>query len=179
MKNLATSIAIIALLGLPAACNAQWQSKDGTPIPETDQVKSKHGFAAMLTITSDPNWLEEWSKPPEYDPHFTESHSVSLGKELNVLTVLSNPKLDTDLQANVECDFSVLRPDGTYSIDQKGTECFKTKVPGNPKNLYMTSATLKFISEPSDQKGEYKVEVTLHDKNSGTSITLSDKFVNE
>jgi hypothetical protein len=179
MKNIATSIAILALLVLPVTCNAQWKTRDGTPIPETDQVKSKDGFGAMLTITSDPNWQDEWSKPPEIDPHFTESHTVSLGKELNVLTFLSNPKLDADLQANVECDFSVLRPDGTYSIDQKGMDCFKTKLPGNPKNLYVTSATLKFFSEQSDQKGEYKVEVTLHDRNSGTSITLSDSFVNE
>jgi hypothetical protein len=180
MKKIAIAVSIFAALSFPAASHAQWRTKEGASIPESDQVRSKDGFSAMLLMTSDPNWLKEWNKPPEHDPHFTTSHNVSLGKELNILTVLSNPKLDAKKLANVECDFSVQKPDGTFSIDQHALDCFKTKVPGNPQNLYMTAATLKFISESSDQKGEYKVQVTLHDKNSsGTSITLSDKFVNE
>ena len=176
-----TFIAVVLLgaMCLPMDCLAQWQTKEGTPIPESGQVKSQDGFSAMLVMTPDANWRDEWDKPPEQDPHFTTSHSVSLGKELNILVILSNPALGPGLLADVECDFSVQRPDGRFSIDQHGLPCFKTEVPGNPDHLYMTTITLKFLSEASDQKGEYKVGVTLHDRNRGASIALSDSFMNE
>jgi len=169
----------ITLLFLSSHASAQWRTKSGEAIPESNHVKSANGFNAMLLMTPDPNWMDEWNTPSIYDPQFTTASEVSLGGQLNILAILSNPGLDSEKLANVSCDFSVQRPDGSYSIDQKDMECFKTKLEGDPNNLYMTSATLKFISEESDQKGTYKVSVNLHDKIRGVSLTVSDSFINK
>ena len=179
MKKFVGSLLAIAIAIWSSQATAQWRTKSGDTVPESEQVKSIDGFAAMLILTSDANWMDEWNTPTAHEPSFTSSKEVSLGGELHVLTVLSNPKLDPQKNADVTCDFQVQRPDGSYSIDVKGMDCFKTRLESEPKNLYMTSATLKFVSESSDQKGTYKIVVTLYDKNRGVSITLSDAFVNK
>ena len=166
---------------LPFVASAQsnWATKEGKPIPESGNVRSRDGFHAMLLITSDADWQKEWNTPTEHTPHFTEAHSVRTGGELHILGFLSNPLLDKDKAANVSCDFAVIRPDGSFSINDKDFACFKATLETNPRNLYMSTASLKFLSEASDPKGTWRVAIVMWDLNRGVEVTLEDSFVNE
>ncbi len=177
-------LAVIGSLGLALACGpslaqSNWVTMEGKRIPESDAIKSKDGFNAMLLITSDPNWHDEWNTPAEHVPRFSESHRVKTGGELHILSFLSNPLLDSGKFANISCDFAVIRPDGSFSADEKNIECFKARIDSDPMSLYMTVASLKFISEATDPKGTWKVVVTMRDLNRGVELTLKDSFVNE
>ena len=180
MRGLAICATLLACC-LPFGTFAQsnWVTREGKAIPESDTIKSKDGFNAMLLITPDGDWHKEWDTPAEHVPHFNTSHTVKLGGELHILGFLSNPMLDPDKFANVSCDFSVVRPDGSYSINEKNFECFKVKLEADPKNLYVSSATLKFLSEASDPKGTWNVIIVMRDMNRGVELTLRDSFVNE
>lgn len=178
------TLLIIATLlagALPFASSAQsnWITKEGKAIPESNTIRSRDGFNAMLLITSDADWQKEWDTPSEHVPHFTESHRVRTGGELHILGFLSNPLLDQDKMANVSCDFAVIRPDGSFSMNKKDFDCFRGKVETNPRNLYMSRASLKFLSEEADPKGTWQVVIVMRDLNRGVEVTLKDSFVNE
>lgn len=174
-------IAMLLASAMPFAVFAQGNkmAKEGKPVPASGNVRSKDGFKAMLLITSDADWQKEWNTPAEHLPHFKESHRVRTGGELHILGFLSNPMLDRNRMAKVSCDFAVIRPDGSYSINQKNVDCFKTKLTTDPKNLYMSKASLKFLSEASDPKGTWRVVIVMRDLNLGAEVTLQDAFVNE
>jgi hypothetical protein len=170
---------VLALTSASTPAESNWVTMEGKRIPESDAVKSRDGFNAMLLITSDPDWHDEWNTPSTHIPHFNESHTVKTGGELNILSFFSNPLLDQNGFASISCDFSVIRPDGSFSVNEKSFECFKTKLETDPTNLYLSVASLKFVSEETDPKGIWKVEVVMRDLNRGVELTLKDSFVNE
>jgi hypothetical protein len=180
--RISLTIALSSLLALTSAstlAESNWVTMEGKRIPESGAVKSRDGFNAMLLITSDPNWHDEWNTPSSHIPHFNESHKAKTGGELHILSFFSNPLLDQDGFANISCDFSVIRPDGSLSVNEKNFECFKTRLETDPANLYLSTASLKFVSEETDPKGVWKVEVVMRDLNRGVELTLKDSFVNE
>ncbi|TAH45022.1 MAG: hypothetical protein E6R11_04230 [Rhodocyclaceae bacterium] len=126
---------------------------DGNPLPETEARLSRDGFSASLVVTSDRDWQAKWETSPETVPHFTEANEVSKGGELSILTFLANPLIGPSGMTDVACDFIVTRPDGSKSINELDMPCFNFELKTNPKNVYLTAASLKHIAEPSDLRG--------------------------
>jgi hypothetical protein len=175
-----------ACLALALACPASFAAGNRpatdvkpTPAPESDHFQSKDGFNALLLITDDAQWEEEWNTPAEHVPHFTQAHHVKVGGELHILSFLFNPQVDAQGMANVACDLLVTRPDGSASVDEKDEVCLKARVDGDPHNMYLSASTLKFTSRPGDLKGTYHVRIVMRDVNRGVALTLEDSFVNE
>ena len=79
--------------------------------------------------------------------------------------------------ANVACDFVVFPPDGSKSTDEIDMPCFKTKLTTNPKNVYLTSASLRYVAEPADPRGKWVVNIMVKDRLRDVSIPLSTEFV--
>ncbi|MGH8106988.1 MAG: hypothetical protein ACREO1_02460 [Arenimonas sp.] len=178
MKFLLPAILLLMLCSPHAAAEqGTWHDKDGNAIPETASTKSKDGFGAFLVVTADKDWQEKWNTPVGTVPSFTTADSVDAGGELFVLSFLSNPLVGEDGMTDVSCDFIVLRPDGSKSIDELDMPCFKTKLPGDPKNLYLSAASLKFVSEPTDLRGEWIVRITLKDNLRKVELALETSFI--
>lgn len=150
---------------------------EGRLLPETEARRSRDGFAASLVITPDRDWQAKWDTPPETVPHFTEADEVAEGGELAILTFLSNPAIGPSGTTDVACDFVVTRPDGSTSLEELDMPCFNFELKTDPRNVYLTAASLKYVAEPSDQRGIWTVAVTVKDRVRGVGLPLCASFV--
>jgi len=153
-----------------------WVTKDGSPVENTDAMKSINGFGGWLVVTPDKDWEDKWNTPPNVTPSFTEAKEVSYGEQLTVLPFYINPKINAFGDQRVLCDIRVIRPDGSYSIDAEGVECAVGKIRGNPKNVRLTSALIKYIGEDGDPPGKWTVEINMIDVNRGVTVPLKAHF---
>ena len=174
------SYALLLLLLAPLVAIAQsgWIDMQGDPVPESESAKSRDGFSATVLITPDKDWQKKWDTPPETIPHFSEANDVGPGGELFILTFLANPKVDpASGMTDIACDFIVLRPDGSDSTRELDMPCFTVKLPGDPKSVYLSAASLKYVAEPADPRGTWTVLVTVKDRLRGVDVPLRTSFI--
>jgi len=167
---------LILLSSTVLAETGGWVTKDGELVPNTDAMKSINGFGAWLVVTPDSDWEKKWNTPQEMIPHFSEAKEVFYGEELTILTFYINPKTSPSGNFDILCDIKVTKPDGSYSVNAKDVQCASGKLQGNPKNVRLSDAIIKYIGEESDPVGKWLVEVTLTDKVRGTVVPLKAHF---
>jgi len=153
-----------------------WVNRDGSPAPDTDNLKSKKGFGGWVIVTPDEDWAEKWDTPPENTPHFKEASSVSYGDSVTILIFIINPVVDDNGEANVLCDIQVVRPDNTFSINATNMECLKGELQGNPRNIRLTTPIIKFVGEAGDPPGDWIVNININDRNRGVLLRLNTGF---
>ena len=137
-----------------------------------------HALSARLVLTGDPTWRSRWQAAPSQLPHFVETDEVSLGQRLEILTLITAPQPDALGLANVVCDLTVRRPDGSISAQQRGVSCLRRKVSGDARATYLSTATLKYSSDATDQKGRWTVTVRVQDRNAHTERQVEAGFTN-
>jgi len=160
-------------------CRAEtggWVSRDGKPALDTDAMKSINGFGGWLVVTPDKDWEKKWNTSPETVPHFTEAKKVSYGEQLTILTFFINPKTTSLGTIDIQCDIKIVRPDGSVSSDVKGVDCGSGILRGDPKNIRLTYAIIKYSGDAGDPPGEWTVNVVLTDRIRGTAISLKTSF---
>jgi hypothetical protein len=153
-----------------------WVTREGKPVPNSEAMKSINGFGGWLVVTPDSDWEEKWNTSPETTPKFSEAKDVSYGEKLTILAFYINPKASLSGELDVLCDIKVTRPDGSTSINAKGVQCATGKLQGNPRNIRLSSAVIKYIGEKGDLPGEWIIEIALTDKVRGTAIPLKTHF---
>jgi len=153
-----------------------WVNRDGTPVLDTDNLKSKKGFGGWVIVTPDEDWAEKWDTPPGNTPHFNEASSIKYGDSVTILIFIINPAVDNNGEVNILCDIQVVRPDNTFSIDATDMECMKGELEGNPRNIRLTTPIIKFIGETGDPSGNWIVNINIVDKNRGILIPLKTGF---
>lgn len=166
-------------MSLSLICRAEtggWVSRDGKPIQNTDAMKSVDGFGGWLVVTPDDDWEKKWNTAPETIPSFTEAKKVSYGEQLTILTFFINPKTTSLGTFNVQCDIAVTRPDGSTSSNMKGIDCASGMLRGDPRNVRLTSAIIKYSGDAGDLPGEWIVNVVLKDKIRGIQLPLRTSF---
>ena len=72
-----------------------------------------------------------------------------------------------------------IRPNGTVSVDTNDIPCMKEKLLGNPNNIRLSPAIIKFVGEKADPLGKWLVEVEVEDVNRKTLLQLKTYFVLE
>lgn len=170
---------LILLLGCSQSLYAEsggWITRDGKPVPNSDSMKSIDGFGGSLVVTPDPDWEAKWNTPPETAPSFRTASKVRYGENLTVLTFFINPKTNEAGEIDVVCDIKITRPDGSQSIGAKEIECAKGKLEGDPHNVRLSSAVIKFVGEKGDLPGTWKIEVNLTDRNRKVVVPLKTRF---
>ena len=176
MRNI-ISIILILFSVTAHAEGVGWRNKDGSPAPNTNSMKSVNGFGGSLLVTPDPDWEKKWNTPSDHIPHFNEAKDVKYGQELTILIFFTNPKPSDQGLMNIACDIKVQRPDGSFSIDAANVPCASGwQVPPNPYSLLLTQTIIKYVGEPGDLPGKWKVSVNLKDQNSGTQVPLKTEF---
>ena len=106
-----------------------------------------------------------------------KAKTVKIGEELVILTFFVNPKSDAKNNANVVCSIKVIRPDKTVSVNQRGIPCMKGEMKGNPNNIRLSPAVIRFVGERTDPPGEWVVDVEVEDVYRNTRIPLRTRFV--
>ena len=176
MRFFRAHILLFTVIAFPAFAGSGWRDMEGNLLSETEARRSQDGFSASLVITPDRDWQDKWNTTPETVPHFTEASDVSEGGQLSILTFLVNPQLGPSGKTDVACDFIVTRPDGSRSVDELDMPCFNFELKTNPHHVYLTAASLKYVAEPSDQRGTWTVAVTVKDRVRGVTLPLRTSF---
>jgi hypothetical protein len=167
---------MLVLMTVPAMGEDMfWKDSHGNPMPDTASQKSVNGVAGMLLVTSDDNWEAKWNTSPETVPHFTEAHTVVVGKALHILTFIGDPTRSSDGTVHITCDFSMQKPDGTYSVQKKDVECLSGPI--SQSTLYLSKIVLGFLGEKNDPPGKWIVRLTLKDLVKGAIIPLQTTFI--
>lgn len=178
---------VVGLMGLmlanfaPAACAQEgaWKDRQGRPLPATEARRSINGLGGFLLVTPDTDWREKWNTPAETVPHFRQADSVARGQPLFVLIFFANPALDKEGRADLACDLTVTRPDGTVSTNQQAVECFRGEIKGGPRNTYLAAPVIGFTGDANDPAGKWVVRVVLKDKLKKAVLPLETAFVLE
>jgi hypothetical protein len=169
-----------AALALEAARDTDktdaWRDQGGTPIPETQSMQSKNGFAGSLLATTDEDWEKKWNTPPETKPNFNRAGAVPYGKKVFILTFFSNPLNDADGNVSVKCDIKVAGPDGKVTLEQQDMVCFTGRIAGSPHNIFLSGPVVAFSGDPGDPPGTWVVSVNLRDENRQVALALRTTF---
>ena len=172
----AVAIGVAALLSASAPTEGVWKDESGRPARETESQKSSKNFGGWLVVTSDADWKEKWQTPPETTPHFTTADTVKKGERLWILIFFVNPGVDAEHNADVTCNIQTIRPDGSFSIDQKNVVCFRGKVEGDPHILRLAAPVIGYVGEEKDPMGKWQVRVTLKDNRRQVGLPLKTSF---
>ncbi len=177
MTSLRLALLLASLLPLAVMAQSGWRTMDGTSIPESESRKSRDGFSATVIVTPDQDWQQKWETPPATIPQFSEADEVHAGDELFILTFLSNPGIDDAGNTNVTCDFTVTRPDGSRSVEEVDLPCFRVTLQGDPRNVYLSAASLKYVAEPDDLRGTWVVDIVVNDQHRAVQLPLRTAFL--
>lgn len=175
------AICLLALAFVSAACaqTAVWKDRNGNPVPETESRRSLNGLAGSVFVTSDADWREKWNTPAETTPRFTQAKSVPKGKQVFILTLFSNPKLDAEGKARLACDIDLLKPDGSPAMHQADVICYQGATAGSPYNMRLSAPVIGFSGDADDPAGVWTVRIALKDKVANTVLPLKTSFVLE
>ena len=173
-----TLLCILAALPV-ASQDTGWNDSLGHRASNSDARKSVNGVGAWLVVTSDDNRKEKWETPSATVPQFTEAHTVPLGGRLRVLTFIADPGRDGDGKARLTCDFSMQKPDGSYSMQKQDVDCLSGSLQGEAKTIYLSKLIIGFVADKGDPPGEWIVRVTIKDLLKPAVIPLETRFVVE
>jgi hypothetical protein len=139
--------------------------------------KSVAGFVAMLVVTPDKDWEQQWNTTPERITFYQSGQTIHRGSDLYVVTMFSNPQLDADGAVSVVADIDVMRPDGKASSHAENAVCTRGKLTGPASNFYICGQVVEFTGEPQDPLGTWSVEIVVKDEVRKVGIPLSTDFV--
>ncbi len=102
--------------------------KDGKPVTDTANMKSKNGFAAELFLTESAQFFEDWRKPET--PKLTTLKKDKARRNVPIFTAIlfADPGIDANGAADVTCDIVIRRPDGTVYGEQKDVVGWKASI---------------------------------------------------
>lgn len=169
-------VALIASAPVNPAGEGVWRDESGRPAPETDAQKSRKNFGGWLVVTSDADWKEKWQTPPDTIPRFATAEIVRKGERLWILIFFVNPGTDAENSADVTCDIQTIRPDGSFSINERDVVCFRGTVKGDPHIIRLAAPVIEYIGEETDPMGKWQVRVTLKDNRRRVHLPLKSSF---
>ncbi len=174
MTTLARAALLAALaFALPAPAQVAAIDPAAGTAPTIAEAPTLDGY---IVVTPDTDWRAQWNLAIDSRPDFRTADSVEQGGVLHLLTFINNPAPGLGNRANVRCDVRVIRPDGSYSVNQRDVVCYQGIINGDPQHAYLAAPTMMFRAEPTDQRGRWTVQVTLHDRNRGVELPLEASF---
>ena len=170
-------ILISALIGTssPKEDANSWR-KNGKPVADTPNMKSKGGFGAQLFLTESAQFFEDWNKPETPKLTTLEGDKAHRNVPLFTAILFTDPGIDSEGSVDVTCDIVIRKPDGSIYGEQKGVLGWKGKYLVPPHNLQLTQGRMGIRIEPQDPSGTYTVEVIVRDNIKKVELSLEATF---
>jgi hypothetical protein len=128
------------------------------------------GFFARALLTDEENWRDKWDSPSNQVVNFNTINSVWQGDSAVLLVFFANAKLN-GIEAEIECDLKISKPDGnTQAVPP--TKCYFGPVIGSNENLRLTGFWVEMKVDAADPKGLWTFEVGVRDVLRGVRIPL-------
>jgi hypothetical protein len=137
-------------------------------------------FCADLMLVSEAS-LKELDKPADQGPVLSIRDTAKTGDKIAAVVIFMGMELAEDLAADVTYDITVTGPDGkTYTgTSYKDLQLLKDKVPVRFNVFDSRPALLMVRFEPQDQRGKYRVDVTVHDKVGKKTVKVTKEITLE
>ena len=167
---------LILILLLPSMAIAGWLNKQGEPMPDSENRKSKGDFGAHLVLVGDEEELfRSWDIPS--DPVYLKTiDSVKINDFITAVVIFSGCKADKNGNCNVTMKFRVVQPDNKDYTKTPPMEVWVNKPAPTGYSLQLSVDYLKIQIEPGEQLGKYIIYTQVTDNNSGTLIDLQSPF---
>lgn len=154
-----------------------WKDASGRALADSDAMRSKNGFGALLVATTDAGWREQLQNASNSIPNFSMARTVEHGKKIAIFVLAGNPRLDKGGRANVRVSFVLTNPKGVKDATAPDLECVVGAVErGSEKNLRNCKADLTFSGDHTDPSGLWEVNATVTDFNRSTQLILRTQF---
>lgn len=162
---------------LAAGPEEYWKAAPGGALADSDAMRSKNGFGALLVVTGDLDWRERLQNASNSIPNFSTVRTIEHGKKIAIFVLAGNPALDTSGRANVRVTFVLTNPKGVKDATAADLECIVGAVErGSEKNIRNCKADLTFSGDDSDPSGLWQVDATVTDANRSTQLFLRAQF---
>jgi hypothetical protein len=168
-------ILFVVILTLCVTSHAEeffWR-KDGKPVADSDSQKARGGFGALVLLVDDTKFFDDWKKPDA--PHFKSVVTAKRMVPVHVAVIFAGPGAGPSGTADVTCDVTVLKPDGSIYGEQKGLVATRDRVP-SPTMLSLADERLVVRIEPKDPSGTYTVEAVVKDNVKKVELKLKERF---
>lgn len=156
-------------------CSALLVSSPAALASEDVFAGDGHSFSARVIATADMTWHAKWNTSRSTIPAFASAKSVAKGETLHIVTLFTGAQTGTFNRARVACDFLIQKPDGKTAMAQKNTPCYTGEVAA-ANLVYRVAPIIKFVGDPGDPVGVWRVSVTVRDAISGKSVTTRTSF---
>lgn len=133
-------------------------------------------FSGKIVPTKDSNWQKEWAKPRGEIPYIQQANEVTKSDELSILIFFAGAKADYNGKLNIQCDIEIIKADKSIEFKETNLDCFSDVIKGNPNDVYLSKAILNFKAAPKDPLGNWIINVSLRDINSGSKVNLKSEF---
>lgn len=162
--------AALALLAGPL--HAGWTSATGSPLADTEDMRSTGLFGAQLVLTTDDTAFRKNWIATQGTPVLPATNHVTRGQHLRALVLFHGCKANAFGYCNVVADYSVQSPDGT--VTPIGTGPVWKGVPSKMGYLQLgqVSADIPFVS--TSPSGTYVVRAVVRDTVANAVVPLAN-----
>lgn len=157
--------------GTTNSAGFSWRDKNGAPIPDTKNQKSKDGFGVELFLTDNVNFYDDWKRPET--PRISIAKTAQIGTPIIPLVIYVNPKPDENKIINVTCDVTIIRPDGSVAQEIPSILCGTGVFEAPQYNLQLSQTEIRWSVDEGDPVGTWTFNVIVKDNNRGIKIPLT------
>lgn len=153
---------------------AGWVDTKGNVIKETENTKSIGNFGVQLVLTAnEAEFLKSWNQPTD-PPILRTADTVHRGSPIIAIIIFSGCKPDAQKKCNVTVKYKIYSPDGTSS-ETAESPVWLASAP-RERLLQLGNARLGVVVEKNEPIGKYRVEATVKDNVSGSTLKLATVF---
>ncbi len=171
----------VCLPGISYASNAistQHQEdgwlKNGAPISDSDNIKSKDGFGAQMWIINDESFFDDWNRPET--PSMTITETAIRNRKIFIIFLFINPGIDQASKANVVANVLITDPAGGTYGEFKDVEVWQRVYDAPRNSIQLGVAHLGLVIEDDEQLGTYRIEAEVKDQIKDVTLELQTEF---
>ncbi|MEI6494227.1 MAG: hypothetical protein WCO94_16905 [Verrucomicrobiota bacterium] len=166
-------VAILLGASLHGEDSTAWR-RDGKPVDDTSNMKSKKGFGAQLFLTQSPKFFEDWNKPGT--PNLNMLEKAQRNVPLYSIVLFVDPGTDSKGSVDVTYDMVIRKPDGSIYGEQKNAVGLKGRFVVPAHDLQLAQERMGIQIDSQDPSGTYTVEVTVRDHIKKAELLLKATF---
>lgn len=167
---------LLALLCLiPMSATANWGDMDGNKLPPGPGQADNGTLAIWLKLVPDERrFREEWANPKE-PVQITAIDKVKGGGLVMAALLFTGCQPGQDGACNLTLDLRLFDAGDQQVAEILGGLVWDDQPP--PPSVFYVSTNIVGIPIPHEvPDGRYRVEITVHDHNAGTSVTASETY---
>ncbi len=133
---------------------------------------NKDGFSVIFLLTDDTTFYQKWALPET--PHISTQDTFKRGQTALPIIIFATDGKDDKGNANLTCDLTVTKPDGSMYAHFDGLTIWKDEP---APVMELSWSKIDIALEHNDPLGVYRVHATVHENNKKVNVNLNLAFL--